>query len=97
MKVYATFKGYAGRLNGRSRKYESDEWLCKIYTTERAAKEAVREFGEGKDFDNERELQITRFFERGQTIFENGPESLCELSGGNCQWMRYQEYELQGS
>ena len=63
MKVWATFRGYSGTFRSQSlnRKYTDDEWLCNLYFTERMAKEAVEEFGEGKAFDNMLERQITRF------------------------------------
>lgn len=93
-KVYATFRGYAGTLNGNRAKYVDDEWLCDLYSTEAEARYALRVFGEGKPFDSNLENKITRFYEQGPTIFQHGMETDSLTKGGYIEWMRYEELEV---
>lgn len=97
MKVWGTFKGYSGTYTANSfrRNYADDEWLCGLYLTESMAKAAVEDFGGGKDFDSNRENQITRYYKNGNTIFEKGEETECLEKGGYCEWMRYASLDVQ--
>lgn len=72
-----------------------DEWITEIYGDLFGAKDAVVKWAEGAPFDNDRELQITRYFGKPVSDFTHGPE-LREGVPGICEteWMRYAEYEI---
>lgn len=54
------------------------------------------EWAEGAPFDNNREVQITRYFGKSQDVFNHGKE-LKEGMIGVCEkaWLRYAEFEIQ--
>ena len=59
------------------------------------AKNALYKFAEGHPFDNDREIQVTRYFGKPKDAFDRGKE----LSKGDPNivthmWMRYAEYKL---
>ena len=58
-------------------------------------KNALCEFAEGHPFDNDREMQITRYFGKARNALDRGKE----LTKGDPnivthEWMRYAEYHL---
>ena len=83
------------KWNEKLHYWEEDEWLTDIYVRLRLAREAVEKWGGGHGWDNNRELQITRYFRKGKTMFEPGEEvdrgdpALCEKV-----WLRYAEYTI---
>lgn len=74
-----------------------DEWLTDLYSDMVDAKNAVRRFAEGRPFDNERELRVTRYYGRNRDAFNKGKE----LAKGDPdiqrhEWMRYAEFIVHG-
>lgn len=92
-KIFAVFSGFE-EDGGTTKGYRQDEWLCGLYERERDAKDAVIAFGEGHAFDNSRELQITRYFEKRKDLFHEGRECLTAVKGGYQKWMRYAPFVL---
>lgn len=75
--------------------WDWDEWLIDIYDDPWMAKAAVESWGEGRSWDNNRELQITRCYKKRTTPEEPGEE----IPDGNpavCEkmWLRYAEFRL---
>ena len=75
--------------------WQEDEWLVGLYPEEMSAKRAVERWGEGRQWDNPRELQITRYFRKqsaatgpaGESV--RGDPAVCERV-----WLRYAEYTV---
>ena len=72
-----------------------DEWLTDIYDDPWLARSAVERGGEGRPWDNDRELQITRCYRKrineliqGEEIPEGHP-AVCEKA-----WARYAEFPI---
>lgn len=88
------FKGYR-KWNRKLGIWIEDEWLVELFEVMRDAKDRVIEWGKGAPFDNNRELQITRYFGKACDIFGHGPE-LREGDAGVCEkeWLRYAEFEV---
>lgn len=92
--MFAVFHGYL-KWDSRKREWKEDEWLTQIYGELQEAKEAVMGFAEGRPFDNDRELQITRYFGKNLGIFERGNELPKEDPNVVMhEWMRYAEFML---
>ena len=75
--------------------WSDDEWLVGIYDEMWLARCAVEDWGEGRPWDNKRELQITRYYKKRKSIFEPGEEIL-EGEPAVCEkeWMRYAAYNV---
>lgn len=92
--MYTVFRGYQ-KWDSKLHMWVEDEWLVDIYGDLRSAREAVEIWGEGRPFDNNRELQITRYWKKRSNPFtpgeetEEGDPALREKS-----WMRYDEFEI---
>ena len=92
--MFAVFHGYL-RWNKKTKMWIEDEWLTQIYGKLCEAKDVVVAFSEGRPFDNDRELQVTRYFGMSENPFNHGRE----LSKGDPQivlheWMRYAVYTI---
>ena len=92
--VFAVFHGYL-KWDKKKKEWNEDEWLTQIYGTLKEAKTVIERFAEGHPFDNDRELQVTRYFGESDKLFDRGEE----LSKDNPdvvmrEWMRYAEYQL---
>lgn len=88
------FRGYLS-WDAKQKKWNEDEWLTQIYASLREAKDAVMQFAEGHPFDNDRELQVTRYFGKSADPFNRGEE----LPKGDKriilhEWMRYAVYTI---
>lgn len=79
----------------KNKVWKEDEWLTQIYQSLKDAKDAVYRFAEGRPFDNDRELQVTRYFGKSVSPLINGKE--LEKGDPNIVehvWMRYAAYTL---
>ena len=79
----------------KNKVWKEDEWLTQIYQNFKDAKNALYQFAEGHPFDNDREVQVTRYFGKPRNGFDRGRE----LPKGDPDiishvWMRYAEYKL---
>ena len=88
------FHGYL-KWNLKTKCWEEDEWLTQIYGKLQEAKKAIADFAGEHPFDNDRELQVTRYFGKSSNPFEHGQE----LSKGDSrivmhEWMRYAAYVI---
>lgn len=83
------------RWNRKLGLWIEDEWLVSLYFAMREAKEQVVEWGKGTPFDNDREMQITKYYGKPPDIFNRGP-MLKEGEQGVCEkeWLRYAEFEI---
>lgn len=83
------------KWNPDLRIWEEDEWLVGIYEQMWMARNAVEEWGRGRDWSNDRELQIIRYFRKRTKMFEPG-EELTEDTDGVCEkiWLRYAEFDV---
>ena len=66
-----------------------------IYGKLQEAKKAITDFADGHSFDNDRELQVTRYFGKSNALFDRGKE----LPKGDPdivmhEWMRYAVYTI---
>lgn len=93
--VYIVFKGYVNRIGMKDE--TMDEWLIGVHATSQEAREAVMAFGDGKPFDTNGEMQITRYHAKSDSDFRLGPETLCQVKGGCKEWVRYEPYPVEGS
>lgn len=81
--------------NHRLNIWDGDEWLVDIYDDQWLARQIVEDWGAGRPWDNNREVQITKYFRKRKSLFEPGNEisgdhpALCEKV-----WLRYSEFEL---
>lgn len=94
--MFAVFRGYLS-WDAKRKRWNEDEWLTQIYASLREAKDAVMQFAEGHPFDNDRELQVTRYFGKSADPFNRGKE----LSKGDqrivlYEWMRYAVFQVNG-
>lgn len=79
----------------KTSQWRNDEWLTQIYATLREAKEAIEKFAEGHPFDNDRELQVTRYFGKSHNAFDRGKElTKDDPDILTREWMRYAVYQL---
>ena len=88
------FRGYL-KWEAKEKRWKEDEWLTQIYGSLQKAKDAVIEFAEGHSFDNDRELQVTRYFGKDSDPLNHGEE----LKKGDPhimlhEWMRYAAYQI---
>lgn len=79
----------------KKKEWKDDEWLSQIYASLQEAKAAIENFAEGRPFDNDRELQVTRHFGKGADIFSRGEELPKDDKRVVLhEWMRYAEFQL---
>lgn len=83
------------KWNLKTKCWEEDEWLTQIYGKLQEAKKAITDFADGHPFDNDRELQVTRYFGKSNALFDRGKE----LPKGDPdivmhEWMRYAVYTI---
>lgn len=95
MKVFAVFQGYLTHFREKNEQY--DEWLCGLYLREIDAADNVEAFGGGKGWDDNRCLQITRYFGKPKSSFEPGDELETLVKGGEKRWVRYAPIPVSGS
>ena len=72
-----------------------DEWLCRICGTEQLAKEMLLDFAEGRPFDNDQEIRVTRCFGKRKNPFIRGEE--LDRNNPNAterEWMRYAVFQV---
>jgi hypothetical protein len=90
------FRGYL-QWDAKLHIWNEDEWPVEIYKERWLARRKVEEWGEGKPFDNNREMQITRYFRKRSTMAEQGQE-ITEGDPAICEkvWLRFAEFEVKG-
>ena len=81
--------------NEKLKRWDEDEWLTQIYEQLCDAREAVYQFANGKPFDGNRDMQVTRYFGKRTDPFYRGKE----LEKGDPEivereWMRYAVYNV---
>ena len=72
-----------------------DEWLTQIYASMRDARNVIEKFAEGRPYDNERELSVTRYFGSGPDEFNRGMElEKDDPKIVSREWMRMAVYTI---
>lgn len=91
------FRGYL-QWNRKLNLWEEDEWLIGIYGEMQSARKVVEDWGEGRQWDSNLEIQITRYFGKRQNEFERGMEKM-KGDPAVCEkvWLRYAEYDVKGA
>ena len=89
------FRGYL-KWDPRTETWNEDEWLCKVCMTEEAARGYLEDFADGRPYDNNREAQVTRYFEKRSNPFVRGRELQKGDPGAwEKDWMRYNAYPVE--
>lgn len=75
--------------------WTEDEWLCRICWSEECARAFLEDFADGRPYDNNMEVQVTRYFRKRSNPFVRGEElPKGDPDAWERDWMRYCAYPI---